>query len=190
MPFSAPQSPVMSHRFSDNDDFRVHQPYHHPNDYDFSGNPSQSSHFQSEFPDDRFSPPAAGTAPTTSTANEPVLTATTTSKRENDCRNLVGCESSGGGGNNGGCDGDKSDDVTVVASMADFTDEQQDEERELPKTFTKARPFSEQRESKFTSTLRRLSTVRYVEQNMLTHPVYLFLLSICLGMTLTFNSPN
>lgn len=31
---------------------------------------------------------------------------------------------------------------------------------ELPKTFQKARPFSEQRENKFTSTLRRLSTVR------------------------------
>lgn len=43
----------------------------------------------------------------------------------------------------------------------DANDEQLDEERELPKTFTKARPFSEQRENKFTSTLRRLSTVRY-----------------------------
>lgn len=31
---------------------------------------------------------------------------------------------------------------------------------ELPKTFHKARPFSEHRENKFTSTLRRLSTVR------------------------------
>ncbi len=35
-----------------------------------------------------------------------------------------------------------------------------DEERELPKTFQKAKPFGEHRENKFTSTLRRLSTIR------------------------------
>lgn len=35
-----------------------------------------------------------------------------------------------------------------------------DEDRELPKTFNKAKPFGEHRENKFTSTLRRLSTIR------------------------------
>ena len=92
---------------------------------------------------------------------------TTTSSRDNsECHNLAGCDVKAAvetGGN--GCAVDICDkapprdnnDVTPqVASLADFTDEQLDEERELPRTFTKARPS----ENKFTSTLRRLSTVR------------------------------
>lgn len=40
-----------------------------------------------------------------------------------------------------------------------------DEERELPKAFQKAKPFGERKENKFTSTLRRLSTIRRKSKN-------------------------
>jgi hypothetical protein len=53
MPFSAPQSPVMSNRFSDHDDLRV--PPHH---YDFVPGMQPS-----EFPDDPFLPMADASPP-------------------------------------------------------------------------------------------------------------------------------
>ena len=173
MPFSAPQSPVMPHRFSDHDDYRVHHNQLH-GDYDFSPAPVHPSDFTPDhFPDPSGSPPSmtpamsASTTMTTTTvtsASASVASAvsnetSTTSNRDNERQNSI---------DDGGCDDDSCDAATRDnpdatsdrRDVLDFNDEHLDEERELPKTFTKARPFSEQRENKFTSTLRRLSTVR------------------------------
>jgi hypothetical protein len=63
-------------------------------------------------------------------------------------------------------DGEGISDRLYAQKLADSDNEDggsqvdRDEERELPKTFQKAKPFGEHRENKFTSTLRRLSTIR------------------------------
>ena len=131
------------------DDFRVpsnqQNPYPnnpHPCDYDYPANPvvNMSHHFQpnpADFSDESFSPAST----TTTTGNDLTrvehVVQSATSMRDTTTTDSEVVQQ--------GCEHDNCDnDVTVVASLADFTDEQLDEERELPKTFTKARPFSEQ----------------------------------------------
>jgi len=172
MPFSAPQSPVMPHRFSDHDDYRVHQFPHnqHHADYDFGPAPLHPAdftpdHFPSGSPPS-MTPPMSAMTPTSASASVSAAAAaaasnetSTTSHRDNERQNSI---DDGGCDDNDSCDAsrDHQDATLDRRDVGDFNDEQLDEERELPKTFTKARPFSEQRENKFTSTLRRLSTVR------------------------------
>ncbi len=141
-------------------------------DYEYTvGSPSNQSHFQnpSEYSDERFLNSGGGHHPSDTLGSSGSTPPTTTSSRDNsECHNLAGCDVTAAvetGGNGCAVDicdkapsrgGDNSDVTPQVASLADFTDEQLDEERELPRTFAKARPS----ENKFTSTLRRLSTVR------------------------------